>query len=105
MSSTSITLLTLPRGTPIKKLPQEVCLPRQSPTSEIYQFLARAADISIHRLRLTKGSDGQLIPASQDVAIESTGLMDGSKIYVKDLGGFPSLQSIGLGLKKGAEES
>lgn len=86
MASASITLNVLPRGTPIKKLPQEFHIQRESPVLEIYQTLASAAGISLHRLRVTKGSDGQLVPVSKDQSVAATGLMDGSKIYVKDLG-------------------
>lgn len=42
--------------------------------------------MSVYRLRVTKGSDGQLVPNSKDVMISRTGLMNGSKVYVKDLG-------------------
>lgn len=42
--------------------------------------------LSIHRLRITKGSDGKAVPSSEDVSINSTGLRDQSTVYVKDLG-------------------
>lgn len=86
MSSKNIGLVVLPRGKPVKNLPREVNLSRASTASELYQHLATLAGTSVHRLRVTKGSDGQFIPNSKDVTISQTGLMGDSKIYVKDLG-------------------
>ena len=86
MSSKDIGLVVLPRGKPVKNLPKEISLPRASTASELYQQLATSAGTSIHRLKVTKGSDGQFIPNSKDVSISQTGLMGDSKIYVKDLG-------------------
>lgn len=86
MASPSIRLVVSPRGKPIKTLPEDCEVPRNAPASEIYQQLAAASGISVHRLRVTKGSDGQLVPHSKDVMISRTGLMGGSKVYVKDLG-------------------
>ena len=86
MSSQTIKLVVLPRGKPIKKLPQEIEVPRNSPAAELYSHLAAASGTSIHRLRVTKGSDGQLVPNRADVSLNNTGLMGGSKIFIKDLG-------------------
>ena len=55
-------------------------------TAELYRQLAQQAGVDIHRLRVTKGSDGSLIPSSKDLLVESTGLRQQSTIYVKDLG-------------------
>ena len=85
--------MVLPRGKPVKNLPREVNLARASTASELYQQLATSAGTSVHRLRVTKGSDGQLIPNSKDVSISQTGLMGDSKIYVKDLGMPSSISS------------
>ena len=86
MATQAISLVVLPRGKPIRNLPNEVPLPRAAPASEIYQRVAAASGTSVHRIRVTKGSDGQLVPNDKSVPILHTGLLDGSKIYVKDLG-------------------
>ena len=86
MASPTIKLVISPRGKPIKTLPDECEVPRNAPAAEIYQQLAAASRMSVNRLRVTKGSDGQLVPNSKDVMISRTGLLGGSKIYVKDLG-------------------
>lgn len=56
------------------------------PTVELYEQLALQIGVSIHRLRVTKGSDGSFIPSSNHLLVESTGLRQQSTIYVKDLG-------------------
>ena len=86
MTTQVMTLSVLPRGKPIKHLPEETALPRAAPTSELYQTIAAASGTSIHRIRVTKGSDGQLVPNDKSIPLLQTGLLDGSKIYVKDLG-------------------
>lgn len=73
-------------GKPVKKLPEEVSVPADSSATEIYSRLAFQSGTSIHRLRVTKGSDGAVVPNSNDVSIDSTGLREASTIYVKDLG-------------------
>ena len=55
-------------------------------TAELYKQLALQAGISIHRLRVIKGSDGSFIPSSIGILVDSTGLRQQSTIYVKDLG-------------------
>ena len=85
-TSKHISLVVLPRGKPISSLPPGMKLPPQAPASDLYNDLAAASGTSIHRLRITKGSDGQLIPNTKEFTVGSTGLLDGSKIYVKDLG-------------------
>ena len=89
MASKDIGLVVLPRGKPVKNLPTEIRLAHESPATDLYQKLAAAAGTSIHRIRVTKGSDGNLVPNRSDVTILETGLMGDSKIYVKDLGSFP----------------
>ena len=86
MASKDVTLVVLPRGKPIRNLPTDVTLPRAGTGAELYQQLATSAGTSIHRLRVTKGNDGSLVPNSRDTSISQTGLMGDSKIYVKDLG-------------------
>ncbi|MCJ1253905.1 3-oxo-5a-steroid 4- dehydrogenase [Lignoscripta atroalba] len=86
MTSDKITLIVTPRGTPIKKLPEEVAVSYSGSGHELYEQLASSAGTSVHRLRVTKGSDGTLIPNSKDVPIDKTGLLDQSAIRVKDLG-------------------
>jgi len=86
MTSKTISLQIRPRGKPIPKLPEEVNIPSGASASELYTNLARESRFSIHRLRITKGSDGTPIPNSKEVSINSTGLRDASTLYVKDLG-------------------
>ncbi|KAL9637962.1 MAG: hypothetical protein Q9164_001868 [Protoblastenia rupestris] len=73
-------------GKPVKKLPEEVTVPSSGSATELYNELAAKSDTSVHRLRITKGSDGALIPNSKDLLITSTGLRHQSTIYAKDLG-------------------
>lgn len=86
MATHMISLAVIPRGKPIKQLTEEITLPRVAPASQIYQTIAAKTGTSIHRIRITKGSDGQLVPNDKDVLVQQAGLLDGSKIYVKDLG-------------------
>ncbi|MCJ1411065.1 3-oxo-5a-steroid 4- dehydrogenase [Ptychographa xylographoides] len=86
MASQHIQLVVSPRGKPIQTLPRESEVPRNASAADLYTTLATASRTSVHRLRVTKGSDGQLVPNSKDVLLSQTGLMNGSKIYVKDLG-------------------
>ncbi|KAI4105093.1 MAG: hypothetical protein L6R37_002897 [Teloschistes peruensis] len=77
-------------GKPVKKLPEELSLSSTSTSSDLYSQLAASSKTSIHRLRITKGSDGSLVPNIASVSISDTGLRDGSSIYVKDLGKIPT---------------
>ncbi|KAM0801570.1 3-oxo-5-alpha-steroid 4-dehydrogenase family protein-like protein [Usnea florida] len=86
MAAQKLTLAVRPRGKPVKKLPEEISLPTNGPTSELYNRLAQQAGTTIHRLRVTKGSDGSFVPNSKDLSVNSTGLREQSTIYVKDLG-------------------
>lgn len=70
----------------MKKLPGESAITPDASGAELYEHLAQQAAFSVHRLRITKGSDGSLVPNSKDVSINQTGLRDQSTIYVKDLG-------------------
>ena len=72
--------------TPIKNLPDKLVVPSTGPSSEIYQQLSASTGTSIHRIRVTKGSNGQLVPNDKNVPIQDNGLMDGSRVTVKDLG-------------------
>ena len=96
MSSNTMNLVLLPRGRPLPKLPEEATVERSATTSEIYHRIAAETGTSIHRIRVTKGSDGQFIPNSKQTPISSTGLLDGSRIYVKDLGMIPVLPPLVL---------
>jgi very-long-chain enoyl-CoA reductase len=57
----------------------------RDPASDVYNTLAQKTGYSIHRLRITKGSDGSVLPNGSET-IESSGLRAQSVIYVKDLG-------------------
>ncbi|KAI4124238.1 MAG: hypothetical protein LQ338_004917 [Usnochroma carphineum] len=86
MASKTLTFSIRPRGNPVKKLPEELSLSSTGTSSDLYVQLASSSNTSIHRLRITKGSDGTHIPNSTSLPILDTGLRDGSTIYVKDLG-------------------
>lgn len=79
-------MLIYPAGKPLKSLPEDISLPYTSKACDLYSELALKSNISIHRLRVTKGSDGSLVPNSSDVSVSQTGLRDQSTVYVKDLG-------------------
>lgn len=55
-------------------------------TADLYEALSKQTRFSVHQLRVTKGSDGTVIPNAKDASVHSTGLRDQSTIYVKDLG-------------------
>lgn len=78
--------MTIEPGKPVKKLPEEVAITAGGTSSELYNTLAAHAGISVHRLRVTKGSDGALVLNREDLQLESTGLREQSTIYAKDLG-------------------
>lgn len=86
MASKPISLVVEPRGRPIGKLPKETTTYLQASTADLYNRLAAEANITPHRLRLTKGSDGSVVPNAKDFTIERTGLRNQSVVYVKDLG-------------------
>ncbi|GCB23604.1 putative enoyl reductase C646.07c [Aspergillus awamori] len=82
----SLTLVVQPRGKPIKKLPKEVQVSSNASTAEIYKKLAEASGFSIHRLRITKGSDRTVVPNSKDSTVDGIGLKEKSVLHIKDLG-------------------
>lgn len=53
---------------------------------QIFQRIADAAKFPVNRLRVTKGSDGSVVPSSRDVTVHETGLRNRSAVDVKDLG-------------------
>ena len=89
MATQLTNLSVFPRGKPIQGLPDQLAIPKGAPASEIYQQLAATSKFSIHQLRVTKASDGQPIPNDRNALVADTGLLEGSKIYVKDLGASP----------------
>lgn len=72
-------------GKPIPTLPSTTTINLDDSTGELYKQLSRTTGLSISRLRISKGSDGSLIP-NDKTRVESTRLRDQSIIYVKDLG-------------------
>ncbi len=70
----------------MKNLPEELPTSTASTASDLYSQLAFRSASSVHRLRITKGSDGSLVPNSAELSVEQTGLRDQSILYVKDLG-------------------
>ena len=95
MATQLLTLSVLPKGVPIKKIPSDVALPRGAPSSEIYKQISSQTGYSVHRLRITKGSDGTVVPNDREFSLLRTGLLDGSTVHVKDLGMFgPALDAV-----------
>ncbi|KAL9614054.1 MAG: hypothetical protein Q9204_008856, partial [Flavoplaca sp. TL-2023a] len=86
MTSRTLTFSVRPRGKPLHKLPEDLSLSSTSTSSDLYTQLASSSGTSVHRLRVTKGSDGSFIPNTSSLPVSETGLRDGSSIYVKDLG-------------------
>ncbi|KAI1909514.1 3-oxo-5a-steroid 4- dehydrogenase [Ophidiomyces ophidiicola] len=86
MSSQELTLEIKPRGKPIRNLPTSVLINRDDSGATLYSTIAQQAQFSLHRLRITKASDGTLVKNNKDVTIDSTGLRNRSVVYVKDLG-------------------
>lgn len=76
----------IPPGKPARKLPEEVSLTSNGSTFDLYHEIARRAGTSVHRLRITKGSDGSVVPNAKSLSVHSTGLREQSTVYVKDLG-------------------
>jgi hypothetical protein len=79
-------LLTNNAGRPIKNLPESVTVSADASAAQIYEEIAKAARFDIHRLRVTKGSDGAAIPNGKDVSVHETGVRNKSAVDVKDLG-------------------
>ena len=75
-----------PPGRPIKNLPESINVSADASASQIFEEIAKASRFSIHRLRVTKGSDGSPIPNTKDVTVHDTGLRNKSAVDVKDLG-------------------
>ncbi|EDN03805.1 predicted protein [Histoplasma mississippiense (nom. inval.)] len=93
MASNNITLNVKSRGKPISKLPRELSINPNATGPELYNAIAVKCGLSIHRIRITKASDGTAIHNSNNATIHSTGLRNQSTIYVKDLAGEPSTSS------------
>ncbi|KAF2005120.1 synaptic glyco protein SC2 [Amniculicola lignicola CBS 123094] len=86
MASSEISLLLRPRGRPIKNLPESITIKREDTAEEIFRKIANASKLSIHRLRVTKGSDGSPLPNTTALTVHDTGLRNRSSVDVKDLG-------------------
>jgi very-long-chain enoyl-CoA reductase len=84
--SKPLTLQIRPRGKPIRKLPEDLSTSSTTTTATLYSQLSQATSYSVHQLRITKGSDGSVIPNSTSISLSSLGLRDQSQIMVKDLG-------------------
>jgi very-long-chain enoyl-CoA reductase len=79
-------VLTSTPGKPIRNLPEELNTLSDAAASELYYKLSQTSNLSVYRLRITKGSDGSVVANSKDVSLHSIGLRDQSTVYVKDLG-------------------
>ena len=67
-------------------MPKECKLSPDASVQEIYSSLATSSGYSVHRLRITKGSDRSLVPNAKGTTVDEAGLKDKSIIHVKDLG-------------------
>lgn len=76
---------SLVAGKRIRTLPKEVSISLDAPASDLYKALEQKSGYSIHRLRVTKGSDGSLVPNGSQ-SLRETGLSTQDTIFVKDLG-------------------
>jgi len=83
---TSHTIADEDTGKPIRKLPKEIEIAQNASGEELHIALSEATGTSIHRLRVTKGSDRTVVPNSKGTIIKDSGLRDASVIHVKDLG-------------------
>ncbi|KAL7269642.1 Very-long-chain enoyl-CoA reductase [Rhizina undulata] len=86
-----VTIFIKSRGHPIKRLPETVELDLEKNTTEdLYAIIVQKTGLDRNRLRITKSSDGSVLPTKRDdgkdVMLEDTGLMDESVVFVKDLG-------------------
>ncbi|KAI1608028.1 enoyl reductase [Exophiala viscosa] len=86
MASKPVVLQIRPRGKPIKALPDTLELGPNATSADLYAELAARSKFSVHQLRVTKGSDGSVVPNAQETSVHATGLRDQSTIHVKDLG-------------------
>ena len=82
----SFTFISHITGKPLKRLPDEIKVASTGPTRKLYEHLSAQSGLSVHRLRITKGSDGSFISNNKDFLVQNTGLRQQSTIYVKDLG-------------------
>ncbi|KAB8212043.1 3-oxo-5-alpha-steroid 4-dehydrogenase-domain-containing protein [Aspergillus parasiticus] len=73
-------------GKPAKSLPQKVRVDPHTSTEELYDVLAQMSGLSTYRLRITKKSDGTLVPRSKKTTIDEAGVKDMAVVTVKDLG-------------------
>ena len=73
-------------GKPIKNLPKEIRIAPSAPGQDLYNVLAEKSGYSVHRLRVTKGSDKGLVPNVKDTTVDDIGVKDKSVVHVKDLG-------------------
>ena len=67
-------------------LPREITIALDASGEELYNLIAEVSGCSIHRLRITKGSDRSVVPNAKNTTINDTGLRNSSVIHVKDLG-------------------
>lgn len=74
------------RGNPIKNIPETTYALPVDNGRNLYERIAAKTRYDINRLRITKGSDGSLIPNSREHTVDSLALYDQSTIFVKDLG-------------------
>lgn len=86
-------------GKPIRKLPKTLTVALTSSGEDVYNAIATASGASVHRLRITKGSDRSVVPNAKNTTIKDTGLRESSVIHVKDLGMYPHRQFLEIGKK------
>lgn len=75
-------------GKPIKNLPKEIQINQDFSGLELHAAIAKDTGRSIYRLRITKQSDGGLIPNTKSSTLSDAGVGDKTVVEVKDLGMF-----------------
>ncbi|KAJ5102587.1 enoyl reductase [Penicillium argentinense] len=84
--ASKITLTVEPRGKSIRRLPKQLTIALNASGEDLHNMLAEVSGSSVHRLRITKGSDRSVVPNSKGTTIDETGLRESSVIHIKDLG-------------------
>lgn len=79
-------------------LPAKTYALPSDPCSDLYVRVAAKSRAPIARIRITKGSDGALVPNDEKTTVDEFGLYEGNTIHVKDLGEHtvPTVMSIVL---------
>ncbi|XXH05299.1 DNA mismatch repair protein msh6 [Hypoxylon texense] len=76
-----------PRGKSIKPPQGHISLRESDSTALLYAKLADESGLSVHRLRISLGPDGdQVVANANGSTLSDAGIADGAVVYAKDLG-------------------